>query len=199
MIGRTDAAAALATASFVLALVGFGSATEGYSQVLHPPALLGAQGQPLAIAFNLLGFMVPGLLAAMVMFALRGRLDGARGPARIGSWMWLLSALAFAAQGLFPLDPEDLDASAGRMHATAWTLWWLAFVPGGVLLAVGLRAGHGQGGLRIAAAAGAVLLPVFLLYQSPGLPIGISQRLGLALWFAALLMAGVATRRRTQR
>lgn len=199
MIGRTDAAAALAIASFVLALIGFGSAVEDYSQALHPPALLGAQGQPLALAFNLLGYVVPGLLGAVVMFALRGRMDGARWPARIGSWMWLLSALAFAAQGLLPLDPADVEATVGRLHATAWTLWWLAFAPGGVLLAVGIQAGRGLGRLRIVAGTAAVLLPVFMLYPPLGLPSGISQRIGLALWFLALLMAGRAARRMAQR
>ncbi|MDQ3289283.1 MAG: DUF998 domain-containing protein [Pseudomonadota bacterium] len=199
MIGRTDVTAALAIALFVLALIGFGTAVDGYSQALHPPALLGGQGQPGALAFNLLGYVVPGLLAAVVMFALRGRLELARWPARIGSWMWLLSALAFAAQGMLPLDPVDVEATVGRLHATAWTLWWLSFAAGGVMLAAGLSSGRGLGGLRIAAGATAVLLPLFVLYAPLEMPTGISQRVGLALWFTALLAAGLAARRAIQR
>ncbi|MBA3486576.1 MAG: DUF998 domain-containing protein [Lysobacter sp.] len=200
MIRRTDALAGLAAGSFVLALAGLGAAMEGYSQALHPPALLGAQQQPWALAFNLFGFALPGVLGALVMIALRGRLDGARWAPRIGSWLWLLSAVAFAAQGLLPLDLTDIDAPIGHLHASAWTLWWLAFVPGGVLIALGAGpAGRAYGSLRVAAIVAAMLLPLFTLYAPLGLPAGASQRIGLALWFAAMLVAGVAARRPPQR
>lgn len=200
MIRRTDVLAAVAAGSFTLALAVLGGAMDGYSQALHPPALLGAQQQPWALTFNLFGFVLPGVLGALVMIALRGRLDGARWPARIGSWLWLLSALAFAAQGLLPLDLNDIDAPVGHLHASAWTLWWLAFVPGGVLLALGLgSAGQAWGSLRVAAILSATLLPLFTLHAPLGLPAGASQRVGLALWLAAMLVAGVAARRPSQR
>lgn len=200
MIRRTDATAGLAAGSFVLALTGLGGAMEGYSQALHPPALLGAQQQPWALAFNLFGFVLPGLLGVLVMFALRGRLDGARWPARIGSWLWLLSAAAFAAQGLLPLDLTDIDAPIGHLHASAWTLWWLAFVPGGVLLALGAgSADRTHGGLRATAILAATLLPLFTLHAPLGLPAGASQRIGLALWFASVLVAGFVARGQPQR
>lgn len=200
MIRRTDVLAGLAAGSFVLALAVVGGAMEGYSQALHPPALLGAQQQTWALAFNLFGFVLPGLLGALVMIALRGRLDGAQWPARIGSWLWLLSAMAFAAQGLLPLDPTDIDAPIGHLHASAWTLWWLAFVPGGLMLALGAgSAGREWGSVRVAAIVAATLLPLFTLYAPVGLPAGASQRVGLALWFAAMLVAGMAARLPPQR
>ena len=40
---------------FVLAVLGFGAGLDGYAQARHPVALLGAQGVPHALAFNLLG------------------------------------------------------------------------------------------------------------------------------------------------
>src|SRR3546814_11255366 len=93
---------------------------------------------PHALAFNVLGFVLPGVLAALVAWRLRASLDdGAPWAARIGAWLALLSALAFAAQGLLPLDPRDLAADASRMHATMWTLWWVALLPAAVLLAFG--------------------------------------------------------------
>ncbi|MGH8077272.1 MAG: DUF998 domain-containing protein, partial [Lysobacter sp.] len=113
-------AAAFAAGLFLLALGGFGAAHEGFSHTQHPPALLGARGIDYATAFNLLGFLVPGLLAALVAVALRGQLDRSRWMARLGPWLWLLSAFAFAAQGMLPLDPTDLDAQSSRLHATAW-------------------------------------------------------------------------------
>src|SRR5690606_20688472 len=86
------------------AVAGFGAALDGYSQALHPVGLLGARGLPHALAFNVLGFVRPGVLAAFVGWRLRAAMDhGAPWAARIGAWLALLSALAFVAQGLLPL------------------------------------------------------------------------------------------------
>src|SRR3546814_12787547 len=72
----------------------------------------------------------------------------------------LLSALAFAAQGLLPLDPRDLESDASRMHATMWTLWWVALLPAAVLLAFGSRA---RGPSRPSGAASVALAVVVVL------------------------------------
>lgn len=198
-MSRMSAAAAVgAAAMFCLALAGFGAAYGGYSHLLHPPALLGARGVEYANAFNLLAFVVPGILAALVAIGLRGQLDQLRWMARIGSWLWLLSAFAFATQGLLPLDPRDLDAPSSHLHATAWMLWWIAFVPGAVLIAVGLGREAKWRQLRWVAAAAAVLLPLFALVAPSMMPIGIAQRLALAVWFASLIVAGLAVQRSRQ-
>src|SRR3546814_8885709 len=86
--------------------------------------------------------------------------DGAPWAARIGAWLALLSALAFAAQGLLPLDPRDLESDASRMHATMWTLWWVALLPAAVLLAFGSRA---RGPYRALDAASVALAVVIVL------------------------------------
>ena len=64
----------MAALLFVLAVLGFGAGLDGYAQARHPVALLGAHGVPHALAFNLLGFVLPGLLAAVVAERLRRRL-----------------------------------------------------------------------------------------------------------------------------
>lgn len=194
----TPLLAAIAAGMFLLALFGLGAAYQGYSHLLHPPALLGARGVQHAIAFNAFGFVVPGTLAALVAIGLRGQLDRSRWMARIGPWLWLLSALAFAAQGLLPLDPVDLDAPSSHWHATAWMLWWIAFVPGAVLIAAGLGGERNWRLLRWVAAAAAVLLPLFALVAPTVMPIGIAQRLALAVWFASLIVAGLAVQRGRQ-
>ena len=198
MLRRSGAAALLAAGLFLAALAGFGSVLEGYSHAAHPPAFLGARGVPGAMLFNLLGFVLPGLLAVLVMGGVRRRLEGARWGARIGSWLWLLSAFGFAMQGLLPLDPADMEASLSRLHASAWTLWWLAFVPGGLLLALGLAPTPAWRTLRIAALIGALLLPLLALYAPLGMSVGVSQRLALTFWFACLVVAGFAAQRQPQ-
>ena len=172
----------LAAAAWLAGAVGFGIALDGYSHAVHPLGLLGARGLPHAQAFNLAGFVLPGLLLAGAGLGLRARLDGAGWPSRLGAVLAVLSALACAAQGLFPLDPEHLDSGDSRYHATAWTLWWLAFVPGAALLATGARP-------RWAHAAAAIAVPVMVLLL-PALAGGaIAQRLAFAAWFGWWLLA----------
>lgn len=178
---------ALAAALCCLAaLFGFGAALEGYSQRLHPPGLLGARGIARAGAFNLFGFVLPGLALAWVGWRLREALDARGRLARIGAWMWCLSALAWAAQGGFALDPQNLDAQASRLHAAMWLLWALAFAAGS--LPVGLDALRRPGRralawpIGFAAAAMLVVLKDGQFGLLPGPP---AQRIALCAWLAA--------------
>ena len=183
-------AAIVAAVLFLASLAGFGAALEGYSQSSHPVGLLGARGLPHAAAFNACGFVLPGVLAVSVAWRLRGTVgDGGAWAARIGAWLVLLSALAFMVQGLLPLDPRDLESTGSRAHATAWTLWWVAFLPATVLLAWGLwpmRASRALASVSVLAAAivaALVLLPLDLL------PSPVAQRVAFVAWFAWLVMA----------
>lgn len=182
-------------AVFVAAAIGFGLALPGYSQSAHPLAVLGAKGFPHATAFNWLGFVLPGLLASVLMLELRLRLPaGAGWHLRIGAQLLLLSALGFVALGLLPLDPADLHNSSSSYHATAWMLWWVAFVPGAALLAMGLR---GQPAwrtvVRISVIA-ALLLLVLVLFAVDWLPAGTAQRVAFAVWWAWLCVIGLTPR-----
>lgn len=182
-----------AAALLALSVVGFGLALPGYSQAVHPVAWLGADGIPHALGFNLLGLVVPGILALLVAERVRRGLPaGAGWAARIGSQMMLLAALAFLAMGLLPLDFEDqmdMQGPASRLHASVWMLWTVAFVAGGIMLGVArLRAADGRrlGALALVCAIGAGLA-TFLL---PGLlPAALAQRLALACWMLWLVAA----------
>ncbi len=188
-------AAIAATACWLAAAAGFGIALDGYAQALHPLALLGASGTPRALAFNLLGLVLPGLLAAFVAVRLRRVLPlDASWPARIGARLALLSALAFAAQGLLPLDPDDLDGPASQWHAAAWMLWWIAFVPAALLLAAGLMRNRRWRVLALASAVAAGLVLLFALFAPTAVATGIPQRIAFAVWFAWLLAVGFADR-----
>ncbi|GHA75714.1 DUF998 domain-containing protein [Cognatilysobacter bugurensis] len=174
--------ALIGLAIWLAALLGFGAAVDGYSHLQHPVAMLGAQGVGMPLAFNVLGFIVPGLLVGIAAWRLRTALGTAGWPVRIGAVLWALSALAFIAQGLLPLDPEDLDAASSRLHALAWSLWWISFVPGAVLL--GMRS---RSAMMAVAAAAAVVAVATLLWSA-----GLAQRVGMAAWF--VLVAFVAYR-----
>ncbi len=176
---------------FAGAVPGFGAALPRYLQSQHPVALLGAMGIPHALAFNLIGFVLPGLLAGVVAIALRrGLPDDAAWPSRIGAQLVLLSALGFIAMGVLPLDPSDLDSESNRAHATAWMLWCMAFVPGAALLGVSLwgqRAWKKFARISLFSAVG-VLISAFALGEL--VPVGIAQRFAFGFWFFWLIVAG---------
>ena len=177
-------AGAAAAACFALALAGFGAALDGYGHADWPVALLGAAGVPRAAGFNLLGYLMPGLLAGFVALRRRAALpQGAGLAARLGWSLALLAALAFAAQGLLPLDASAPDAGRGRLHGVAWALWGIAFAAAAALLAVAAVRGRrplaafghlGAGGL------------VFALgwLAAEAVPAPLAQRLAFAAWFA---------------
>jgi hypothetical protein len=169
-------------AVWLAAVVGFGAAVDGYSHLQHPVALLGARDVGMPLAFNALGFAVPGVLVAIAAWRLRDALGHAGWAVRVGAVLWVLSALAFVAQGLLPIDPQDLDAAPSHLHAIAWSLWWIAFVPGAVLL--GLRSRTAM--MAVIAAAAVVMIATVLW------PAGLAQRVGMATWFT--LVAFVAYR-----
>lgn len=184
---------ALAAIAFIAAVVGFGMTLSGYSQVWHPVAVLGARGVPHALGFNLLGFVLTGLLAAVVALDLRHRLPADAGwTARVGAQFLLLSALGFAGLGVLPLDPDDLHNDASSLHATAWLLWWVAFVPGAVLFVFGMRGRRGWRPAVIASGVAAAIVLFSALVAVALMPAGIAQRLGYAAW---LLWLCVAARR----
>lgn len=181
LMGRYTRLALVAAAGALwgLASMGFATMFQGFSHTGHPVALLGAAGVPRAMAFNAIGFVAPGLLVATAALALRSALVHGGWPARIGAQLLLLSALGFTVQGVLPLDPSDLDAQASRLHATAWSAWWIAFLPGAALLASRDRRLLLVGLCMLAAVA----------ISTVALPPGLAQRVGMAAWFIVVAVA----------
>ena len=173
---------------FAVALWVFGARVPGYAHAVHAPALLGAAGMPDARGWNLLGFLAPGLLAAIAFQGLRRVLRdrGAGLVARVGITLLLLSAIAFAAQGLAPLQlGRAVDLGTARLHIATWTLWWLAAIAGFFVLAAGsLRRPAFALGALVAAATMAAAL-----HGPWPLPGGVRERLALAAWFGWLAAA----------
>ncbi|MGY4516604.1 DUF998 domain-containing protein [Lysobacter sp. HA18] len=187
------AAAIAAAVLFAVSVAGFGVMHDGFSQLRHPVAALGGSGVDHALAFNVFAFVVPGLLAAFATQALRARMADTRFIARLGVQALTLAAMAFAALGLLPLDSTDLLATASRLHAATWTVWWVAFVAGALMLAVGMR-GTRQA-RRSWMVAGCALVTLAFALVLPGLlPVGLSQRVAFGAWFAATVLCAPPNR-----
>lgn len=184
--------ACLASGLFVASLLLAGTDLPAYSHWLHPVALRGASGLPGAMLFNTGAFLLPGIALVLAAQALRPALVGRGWAARIGLTLAQLSALAFALQGALPLDASGQDERAMRLHALAWMLWWIAFVPGALLLAVRARRGAG---FAFACLSAAVLVLLLAVLAPVDAWVGLAQRLAFALWLGWWLLSALVLSR----
>ena len=178
--------ACLASGLFVASLLLAGTGLPEYSHRIHPVALRGASGLPGAMLFNTGAFLLPGIALVLAAQALRTALVGRGWAARIGLTLAQLSALAFALQGALPLDASGQDERAMRLHALMWMLWWIAFVPAMLLLALGARRGAG---FAVACLSVAVLVPLLAVLAPVDAWVGLAQRLAFGLWLGWWLLA----------
>jgi hypothetical membrane protein len=185
----------LAALCFGGSVWGFGAGLDGYSQLAHAVSILGAHGIPHAAAFNVVGFLLPGLLMVIVAAGLCRSVASAEVLARIGGWIVLFSTLAFAALGAFPLHADDSEAASSRLHIACWSLWWLTAATGGVLLSLGSRRWHRGPGWRIAGAVVAMLVPWCSVQAPAAWGFALSERIAFGLWFGWWLLATVQLRR----
>ena len=112
-------AGVLAAVLFTASLAGFAALrTDGYSHGTKAVSELGAIGAPNALAFNVLGFMLPGLLVAVLAFGLH-RMLRASGKAGSGPLLLALSGLFFACAGVFPADMAARSSPTSMLHLAA--------------------------------------------------------------------------------
>jgi hypothetical protein len=181
----------LAVAVFVAALAGFGATLPGFSQATQAVDVLGARGVPRAAAWNAIGYTLPGLLVTVFAVALQRPLAmaGVGATGRIGGWLLMFSGLAFAAQGLLPIDPRLLDGADSKAHVAAAMLSLVAWLPSALLLPLALR---GKAAWHAAVVAGPLLAAIAIAclglspraWEAIGAGPGVVQRLGLAAQFA---------------
>ena len=177
---------------------------EGYAPALHSVGDLGAVDAPHAWLFNLAGFIVPGLLLLVFALALERAMarDGAGRGGRLGTGLLMISALAFAAQGVFSFDPSELDGIDSQRHASALAFALLGLMAGAMFVTASVRRLAGWRALAAFGPALAALLLAFLVQPPQAwLPmlegrIGHAQRLVLGVYFLWFVLAsGVALAR----
>ncbi len=180
----------VAAVVFIVAVGVFGAQLPGYDQLLHPVSLLGARGTPNGMVFSVLGFVVPGLLAAVAALDLILRMPAsAPRPLRVGGQMLLLAALAFAAMGLFPLDVDDIENRVSQFHASAWLLWLLAFSAAAVALRFGAAKASGWRALSTLTVVCALWVVCSAFLFEIAMPVAMAQRLAFLGWLLWLLVA----------
>lgn len=107
-------AGVIATLIFWSALLVFASLYPGYTHFHKAISELGAFGAPNALAWNLIGFIIPGILLAVCGSRIAIRVDDRRTSLY---WLLILSGLGFAGAGIFPAEMKD----GSPFMASAWT------------------------------------------------------------------------------
>lgn len=176
----------LANIVFWLALFAFGSLRPGYDHVTKAISELGAIGAPNMLAWNLVGFVLTGIL-----LTLAGDEIGRAAGRPIARLLLVLSGLAFAATGV-PADMSSYQAPTTIAHLSASLVslaTWLA-----ALLWLAVRGRSGWPAVRWLALIGFVVFAAaFILHAAPGVSAGLAQRAAFAAylgWYLAMsLMA----------
>jgi hypothetical protein len=117
-----------ATALFAAALAVFAAAHPGYEHGTKAVSELGATGAPNALAWNLVGFLLPGILLALFGLGLGTSVDDRR----TGLYL-AMSGLAFAATAA-PVDMNDLRSPLSLVHIAASFMVFLLWLPAALRL-----------------------------------------------------------------
>lgn len=123
-------AAPASAALFAVSLIGFAAArTDGYSHATKAVSELGSTDAPLALAFNLAGFIAPGFLVLGFAIALARHSDRKTGPCLLAG-----SGILLALAGCAPADMANPQSLTSLLHllgavgsGTSWVfaLFWL--------------------------------------------------------------------------
>ncbi len=103
-----------ATAIFWIALVVFAAIYPDYTHSHKAISELGAFAAPNALAWNLIGFIIPGLLLALCGAGIALRVDGRKTAL---FWLLVISGLGFAGTGIIPAEMAN---GSPRMESP-WT------------------------------------------------------------------------------
>lgn len=127
-------AAPFAGALFAVSVIGFAEArTDGYSHATKAVSELGAVGAPLGITFNLLAFIVPGVLLAWFGWSLARIARKRVGPVLLAG-----SGLLLALAGVFPAELDNYRSATTLGHVVgaigSGVLWAAALFWMGPLL-----------------------------------------------------------------
>lgn len=116
---RAGVAGIGASVIFWIALVAFAAARSDYSHFTNAISELGVLGAPHALAWNLIGFIVPGILLAICGAGLASAIDGRKG---VLWWLLVIAGVGFAATGLLPGEMRN----GSPLRQSPWTVGHIA-------------------------------------------------------------------------
>ena len=183
-----------AWAWFWAATAVFGALRPSYSHIANTISELGAVGTPHATAWNVLGFILPGLLFAIVGAAIARAANPQPSLSRtFATILLVLSGLAVAGEGVMPAEMvngvADAASSSTRGHFISSLISAAAWAVGALLLAGPMRRSANWRGLQIIGVALVVVALVSAFALRGILPDGLAQRIGNAffcVWYVLM-------------
>jgi hypothetical membrane protein len=169
-----------------------GALRPAYSQVTNYISELGAIGTPHAAAWNIAGFILPGVLLAFAGKAI-GDSPRPKSPmSRTAGWLLVLFGVSIAGQGLFPAVMQDTRLVVTSWHTTTHLLMsllsgiaWVLALP---LLIAPMRRDPRWRGWNVLNIVAVLLVVIGSAGLRGVVPEGLSQRITDALvfgWFIA--------------
>jgi hypothetical membrane protein len=179
---------------FWSASIVFGALRPSYSHVTNTISELGAIGTPHATVWNVCGFIVPGILLAVVGAAIARSANSTPSLSRaFATSLLVLSGLAVAGQGLLPAvmanGVADITSPWTRGHFVSSLISGAAWAVGALMLIGPMKRNPDWRGLHLVS----LLMLAFAVAASFALrgrvPDGLAQRIGDAffcIWFVLM-------------
>jgi hypothetical membrane protein len=191
--------AVVAAVVFWTALFVFAAIYPGYSHLHRAVSGLGAFGAPHALAWNVIGFIIPGLLLAVCGGGVGLAIDGRRS---LLFWLLVVSGLGFAGAGVFPAEMRNgnpvMQSPWTAVHVLMISLSGFPWVIAAFVLVIRVRrSARWQGLIPISLILAVVaFLGLGLNVFGSSIPAladvpGLAQRLALAIYFGWFAVAGV--------
>ena len=166
----------------------------GYSHVVNTISELGAVGTPHAAVWNVLGFIIPGVLLAISGAAIARTANRDPSLSRmLATFLLVLCGLAVAGQGVMPAEMvdgvADVTSTSTRGHFISSLISGAAWVVGALLLVGPMKRNPHWQGLYIVSVVLVVLTLGASFVLRGTLPDGLAQRIGNAFfcaWFVVM-------------
>ena len=166
---------------FVGAFVIFAMLTPGYDHAVNAVSESGTSDARYPLAWNVIGFILVGLLVTAFGWGLRSGT-----PSKLLSVLVIVSGIGFTGLGVFSADPGFRASPATTLHFAMVMINYLAFVAGAIVGGIVFRKDALWKRFAIFSVVMAgVGVSSFLIPRS--IPLGISQRIGLAAYFVWIL------------
>lgn len=191
----------LAPVGFVIAVLILSYMTPGYSHIFNTISELGETGAPYATTTSTI-FIITGLMLAVFGYGFYSLLDEKGAGKLSGVFIMAYALFDFVGSGVFPVDPGGAaDTTVAGLHVTLTVLGELSALAMPIAFLMDTDRVRGWEGLRrISKVIGILLIPAsaYLIQNIerniPGLnntPIGLAQRLTIALFLAWITAAGL--------
>ncbi len=186
----------LAPIVFIGALAVFSQLTPNYDNFMNAVSELGVLGAPYALGWNLLGFILVGCLVTAFAWSLYLSLRTGSGT-RMISILVGITGVAFASLGIFPAEMSFRPSTSTTLHFVAVAVSYVPFILVAFIYAATMRLDpYWRRWTIFSIAMGTLGLASFFVPQT--VPVGLSQRLGLGVYFLWLFVMGLAVLKKPQ-